>query len=109
MTTVFTNGVFDLPHVGHVHLLQFARDQGDRLIVAINSDDSARRLKGPSRPVIPATERVSMLMAFRDVDQVIVFPEDTPVRLIAELRPDVLVKGPECNGIVIPGADLVLG
>jgi rfaE bifunctional protein nucleotidyltransferase chain/domain len=109
MTTVFTNGVFDLLHVGHVHLLQFARDQGDRLIVAINSDDSVRRLKGPSRPVIPAIERVSMLMAFRGVDEVVVFPEDTPARLIAELRPDVLVKGPECNGTVIPGADLVLG
>ena len=108
MTTVFTNGVFDLLHVGHVHLLQFARNQGDRLIVAINSDESARRLKGASRPVIPAAERASMLFALRDVDEVVVFGEDTPTRLIGDLRPDVLVKGPECRGKAIPGAELIL-
>jgi D-beta-D-heptose 7-phosphate kinase/D-beta-D-heptose 1-phosphate adenosyltransferase len=75
-----------LLHVGHIHLLQFACDQGDRLIVAINSDESARRLKGPSRPVIPAAERASMLFALRDIDEVVVFAEDTPTRLISDVR-----------------------
>ena len=103
MTTVFTNGVFDLLHVGHIQLLQFAREQGDRLVVGINSDESARRLKGASRPVIPAAERASMLSALLHVDEVVVFKEDTPTRLINDLRPDVLVKGPECRGKSIPG------
>ena len=98
MITVFTNGCFDLLHVGHVHLLQFARDQGDRLIVGVNSDASVRRLKGPGRPIVPCVERVSMLSALRDVDRVVVFDEDTPERLIAALRPAVLVKGPDWAG-----------
>ncbi len=107
MTVVFTNGVFDLLHVGHVRLLQFAREQGDRLVVAINSDASARRIKGPSRPIIPAGERAEMLFALRCVDDVLIFTADTPEPLIRRLRPDVLVKGPACQRTTIPGAALV--
>ena len=107
MTTVFTNGVFDLLHVGHLRLLHFARDQGDRLIVAINSDASARRIKGPRRPIIPAQERAEMLFALRCVDDVQIFEEDTPEPLIRRLLPDVLVKGPACQRTTIPGAALV--
>ena len=107
MRVVFTNGVFDLLHVGHVRLLQFARQQGDRLVVAINSDASVRRIKGPSRPIIPAEERAEMLFAFRCVDDVQIFDDDTPEPLIQRLRPDVLVKGPACQRTTIPGAALV--
>ena len=107
MTTVFTNGVFDLLHVGHVRLLQFARAQGDHLIVAINSDASASRVKGPDRPVVPAHERAEVLRALRCVDDVQIFDDDTPELLIQRLRPDVLVKGPACRGTEIPGAAFV--
>ena len=92
MTTVFTNGVFDLLHVGHVRLLQFARAQGDHLIVAINSDASAARVKGPDRPIIPAHERAEVLRALQWVDDVQIFDEVTPELLIQRLRPHVLVK-----------------
>ena len=107
MTTVFTNGVFDLLHVGHVRLLQFARAQGDHFVVAINSDSSARRVKGPDRPVVPAHERAEVLRALRCVDDVQMFDDDTPELLIQRLRPDVLVKGPACRGTDIPGAAFV--
>jgi rfaE bifunctional protein nucleotidyltransferase chain/domain len=104
---VFTNGCFSLLHVGHVHLLQFARDQGDRLIVGVNSDAGVRRIKGSGRPIVPCAERVSMLLALRGVDRVVVFDEDTPERLIREVHPDVLVKGPDWAGRDPVGADLV--
>jgi len=107
MTTVFTNGVFDLLHVGHVRLLQFARAQGDWLVVAINSDASARRIKGPDRPLVTAHERAEMLRALRCVDDVQIFDDDTPEKLIRRLRPTVLVKGPACRRTEIPGADFV--
>lgn len=107
MTTVFTNGVFDLLHVGHVRLLQFARAQGDHLIVAINSDASASRFKGPDRPVVPAHERAEVLRALRCVDDVQIFDDDTPDLLIQRLRPHVLIKGPACRGTEIPGATFV--
>ncbi|MCA9100054.1 MAG: adenylyltransferase/cytidyltransferase family protein [Planctomycetales bacterium] len=107
MTTVFTNGVFDLLHVGHVRLLQFARAQGDHLIVAINSDASTARVKGADRPVVPVNERAEVLRALRSVDDVQIFDEDTPELLIQRLRPDVLVKGPACRGTEIPGATFV--
>lgn len=107
MITVFTNGVFDLLHVGHVRLLQFARAQGDRLIVAINSDVSAAHVKGPGRPVVPAHERAEVLRALRCVDDVQIFDEDTPELLIQWLRPVVLVKGPACRGTEIPGGAFV--
>ena len=90
---VLTNGCFDLLHVGHVHLLREAAKQGDVLIVAINSDDSVRRLKGGNRPLIAADERAALLAALNSVDSVVVFDEDTPRELLEEVRPDVLVKG----------------
>lgn len=107
MTTVFTNGVFDLLHVGHIRLLHFARRQGDWLVVAINSDASVRRIKGPRRPLVLAEERAEMLFALRCVDDVQIFDDDTPEPLIRRLRPAVIVKGPACQRTIIPGAALV--
>jgi D-beta-D-heptose 7-phosphate kinase/D-beta-D-heptose 1-phosphate adenosyltransferase len=107
MTTVFTNGCFDLLHVGHLRLLWFARSQGDRLVVGLNSDESVRRLKGPTRPITPVDERREMLLALEPVDQVIIFYEDTPLNLIEALRPDVLVKGPDYAHRECCGAKLV--
>ncbi len=107
MTTVFTNGCFDLLHVGHLRLLWFARSQGDRLVVGLNSDESVRRLKGPTRPITPVDERREMLLALEPVDQVIIFHEDTPLNLIEALRPEVLVKGPDYAGRECCGAKLV--
>ena len=90
---VFTNGCFDLLHVGHLHLLREAAREGDVLLVAVNSDESARRLKGKSRPLISSTERTALLAALDCVDAVVVFEEDTPRELLDEVRPDVLAKG----------------
>jgi D-beta-D-heptose 7-phosphate kinase/D-beta-D-heptose 1-phosphate adenosyltransferase len=107
MTTVFTNGCFDLLHVGHVRLLTFARSLGDRLVVGLNSDASVRHLKGPTRPIVPVDDRRELLLALESVDQVIVFDEPTPLLLIESLRPDVLVKGPDYAGRECCGAKLV--
>ncbi len=90
---VFTNGCFDLLHPGHVRLLERASEHGSRLIVAINSDQSVRDLKGPNRPVLPESERAATLAGFACVDAVTVFGEATPHALLAALLPDVLVKG----------------
>jgi D-beta-D-heptose 7-phosphate kinase/D-beta-D-heptose 1-phosphate adenosyltransferase len=90
---VFTNGCFDLLHVGHVRSLEQARSLGDRLLVAVNSDASVRRLKGASRPLVPARQRAEVLAALACVDWVLVFPEDTPLATLQALRPDVLAKG----------------
>ena len=90
---VFTNGVFDLLHVGHVRYLAQARALGDALVVAINSDRSVRELKGPDRPVFDENERAEILAALRDVDYVVVFDDVSPRSLIKTLLPDVLVKG----------------
>ena len=90
---VFTNGCFDLLHPGHVRLLERARGHGQRLIVAVNSDESVRGLKGPPRPVLPESERAATLAALASVDAVTVFGEETPHALLATLLPDVLVKG----------------
>jgi D-beta-D-heptose 7-phosphate kinase/D-beta-D-heptose 1-phosphate adenosyltransferase len=91
---VFTNGVFDLLHPGHVELLQFARAQGDLLVVGVNDDASVRRLKGEKRPIFPLAERLEVLAALECVDFLVPFSEDTPLQLIRELdRIDVLVKG----------------
>ncbi|MCL6404509.1 bifunctional D-glycero-beta-D-manno-heptose-7-phosphate kinase/D-glycero-beta-D-manno-heptose 1-phosphate adenylyltransferase HldE [Dickeya dadantii] len=92
-TVVMTNGCFDILHAGHVSYLANARRLGDRLIVAVNSDDSTKRLKGPSRPVNPLTQRMIVLGALEAVDWVVSFEEDTPQRLISEVLPDILVKG----------------
>jgi len=90
---VFTNGCFDLLHAGHVEYLDFARRQGDVLAVGMNSDDSIRTLKGPTRPVVPQADRALLLAALECVDYVVIFDETHVERLIAELLPDVLVKG----------------
>ena len=91
---VFTNGVFDLLHAGHIDLLTFAKDCGDYLLVGINDDQSVKRLKGEKRPIFPLEQRLRILAALRVVDFVIPFPEDTPLQLIKSLhRVDVLVKG----------------
>jgi len=101
---VFTNGVFDLLHPGHVDVLAGARGQGDVLVVGVNSDESVRRLKGPGRPVRDAVERCYLLAALEAVDAVVVFDEDTPLELILALKPDVLVKGGDYAEASIVGA-----
>lgn len=90
---VFTNGCFDILHRGHVEYLEQARAHGDLLIVGLNTDDSVRRLKGATRPIVPQEDRATILAALRCVDHVIYFAEDTPANLIAQVQPDVLVKG----------------
>ena len=92
---VFTNGCFDILHLGHVQYLAFARRQGDVLVVGLNSDASVRRNKGPRRPIVPEDERAALLLALRCVDYVVLFDEETPERLVERLVPDVLVKGPD--------------
>jgi D-beta-D-heptose 7-phosphate kinase/D-beta-D-heptose 1-phosphate adenosyltransferase len=104
---VFTNGCFDLLHIGHVRSLQQARRLGDRLLVAVNGDASVRRLKGPARPFVPARQRAELLAALACVDWVVLFREDTPEGLIRALRPDVLAKGGDWRRDAIVGADLV--
>jgi rfaE bifunctional protein nucleotidyltransferase chain/domain len=107
---VFTNGVFDLLHVGHVALLEAARAEGDALVVGVNSDASARRLgKGPDRPLVPESERTRLVAALAAVDCVVLFDEDTPLALIRRLKPDVLVKGADYARDAIVGADDVEG
>jgi rfaE bifunctional protein nucleotidyltransferase chain/domain len=102
---VFTNGVFDLLHSGHIDVLASARAAGDALIVGLNSDASVRRLKGADRPVRNEAERAYVLAALRDVDAVVTFPEDTPLALIRRLRPDVLVKGGDYIPDTVVGRD----
>jgi D-beta-D-heptose 7-phosphate kinase/D-beta-D-heptose 1-phosphate adenosyltransferase len=106
-TVVFTNGCFDLLHIGHVHLLSQAKKFGDALVVAINSDASVRRVKGPSRPVIPEDARAEMLGALECVDYVTIYDEDTPIPLLKQIRPDVIVKGREYGREGVVGGDLV--
>ena len=102
---VFTNGVFDLLHPGHVDVLVAARRLGDALIVGVNDDASVRRLKGPARPMRRAADRAYVLAALEAVDAVVIFPEDTPLELIRAVRPDVLVKGGDYSPETIVGRD----
>jgi rfaE bifunctional protein nucleotidyltransferase chain/domain len=104
---VFTNGVFDLLHLGHLRYLQQARALGDALIVGLNSDRSVRANKGPARPVTPEAERAEILAALACVDGVVVFDQETPHELIAALQPDVLVKGADWAEDAIVGRDIV--
>jgi rfaE bifunctional protein nucleotidyltransferase chain/domain len=104
---VFTNGVFDLLHPGHVRYLEAARLEGDALIVAINSDQSVRAIKGPSRPINTANERAEVLAALTCVDVVVVFDEDDPQQIINRLQPDVLVKGADWAPDTIIGRETV--
>ena len=107
-TIVFTNGVFDLLHVGHLRYLRYARALGQTLVVGVNSDASVRRLgKGDDRPVTPENERAELLSGLSCVDAVVIFDEDTPARMVEQLQPDVLVKGADWEGRDIPGRDTV--
>jgi D-beta-D-heptose 7-phosphate kinase / D-beta-D-heptose 1-phosphate adenosyltransferase len=101
---VFTNGCFDLLHIGHITLLEEARREGDRLVVGINSDASVHRLKGATRPIVGERERARILAALAAVDAVVIFDEPTPLRLIEALRPDVIVKGGDYNEDTVVGA-----
>ena len=102
---VFTNGCFDILHAGHVSVLEFARNQGDLLVVGLNSDASVRRLKGPSRPVNNQEDRALVLAALESVSAVCVFEEDTPYNLIKLVCPDVLVKGGDYKPAEIVGRE----
>jgi D-beta-D-heptose 7-phosphate kinase/D-beta-D-heptose 1-phosphate adenosyltransferase len=104
---VFTNGVFDLLHPGHIRYLGEARRLGDALIVAVNSDRSVRANKGEERPVIPEAERAELLLALRCVDAVVIFDEDTPHAIVSAIQPDVLVKGADWGPDNIVGRDVV--
>ena len=99
-TVVFTNGCYDLLHPGHVRLLEQARSLGDILILALNSDASVRRMKGPSRPMISENDRAAMAAALSAVDAVTLFDEDTPRELIADVLPDVLIKGADWSHFI---------
>jgi rfaE bifunctional protein nucleotidyltransferase chain/domain len=104
---VFTNGVFDLLHRGHVEYLEEARALGDRLVIGVNADASVRRLKGPGRPIVPEDERAELLRALECVDLVVLFDEDTPERIVREVAPDVLVKGGDWALDAIVGREFV--
>ena len=107
LRVVFTNGVFDLLHPGHVRYLQAARAEGDVLVVGLNSDRSVRAIKGPTRPLIPEQERAEILRALACVDAVVVFDEDTPAEIIRVVQPDVLVKGADWAADQIVGRETV--
>lgn len=104
---VFTNGCFDLLHLGHVRLLEKAKSLGDLLVVGLNTDRSVRRLKGKPRPILPQRDRAGILAALEAVDYVTFFSEETPARLIARLQPDILVKGGDYSPVKIVGANTV--
>lgn len=105
---VFTNGCFDLLHVGHIRYLQEARKLGDILVVGVNADASVRRLKGPTRPVQNENDRAEILAALGAVDYTVIFPEDTPLELIQKVKPNILVKGGDWKPEQIVGSDFVM-
>jgi rfaE bifunctional protein nucleotidyltransferase chain/domain len=105
---IFTNGVFDILHRGHVIFLESARELGDFLIVGVNSDDSVHQIKGPDRPIHSETDRLAVVSALECVDAVIKFDEDTPINMIKNLIPDILVKGSDYSIEQIVGADFIL-
>ncbi|HZY96759.1 MAG TPA: adenylyltransferase/cytidyltransferase family protein [Candidatus Cybelea sp.] len=107
-TVVFTNGCFDLLHVGHVEYLAWARAQGDALIVGLNDDESVRRIKGAERPIVPFAERAKVLLALRSVDVVVGFSDRTPEVLIDRIRPDVHVKSDQYREEELPERSVVL-
>ena len=104
---VFTNGCFDILHLGHARYLESARRKGDVLIVAVNSDASIKKIKGPSRPIIQERNRAGLLAALESVDYVVLFNEETPLAVIKALSPDILIKGADWSKDAIVGADFV--
>lgn len=107
LTIAFANGGFDLLHVGHVRYLQAASQEADRLIVAVNGDESVRRLKGEGRPILPEADRAEMVAALRGVDYVVVFHEPTVTALVEQLQPDVHCKGTDYTVDTVPERDAV--
>jgi rfaE bifunctional protein nucleotidyltransferase chain/domain len=105
---VFTNGCFDLLHIGHITYLEEAKKLGDILIVGINSDESVKKIKGPTRPIQNEYDRSSILAALKAVDHTILFSEDTPINLIKKIKPDILVKGGDWKIEQIVGSDFVM-
>ncbi len=105
---VFTNGCFDLMHLGHVTYLEAARNQGDLLVIGLNTDASVSRLKGPQRPIISEQARARVMAALEVVSYVVLFDEDTPLNLIRSVKPDILVKGADYQVSEIVGADFVM-
>ncbi|HEX7672801.1 MAG TPA: D-glycero-beta-D-manno-heptose 1-phosphate adenylyltransferase [Bdellovibrio sp.] len=105
---VFTNGVFDLLHIGHVRYLQEARSLGDALVIGVNADASVKRLKGPTRPIQNENDRAEILAALACVDFTVIFTEDTPENLIHKVKPDILVKGGDWKIETIVGAPFVM-
>ena len=106
---IFTNGVFDIIHYGHVKLLSDCKKMGDILIVGLNSDSSVKKLKGSKRPVIAFKDRSKVLAAFKDVDYVVSFSQPTPLQIIRKIKPDILVKGADYKVSEIVGAEDVIG
>ena len=104
---VFTNGCFDILHIGHVSYLEEARKKGDVLVIGLNSDGSVKNIKGPKRPIVPQAERAYILAALEVVDFVVIFKENTPQKLIEQLRPHVIAKGADWKGKEIVGATFV--
>ncbi len=104
---VFTNGCFDILHIGHVTYLQKAKELGDVLVIGLNSDRSVASIKGPSRPIVPQNERAALLAALEAIDYVTIFEEDTPQRLIEFLKPHILVKGGDWSADKVAGRDAV--
>ena len=104
---VFTNGCFDILHPGHIHILDQAKSYGDKLIVGLNSDESIKRLKGPKRPKVSQKDRLRILSSIKFVDYVVLFEEDTPLKLIKKIKPNFLVKGGDYNSDDIVGAEFV--
>lgn len=108
LKVVFTNGCFDIIHLGHVDYLEKARQKGDKLVLGLNTDESVQRLKGTLRPIVPQQARARVLAAFEFIDGLTFFEEDTPLRLIETLQPDILTKGSDYTIENIIGADFVL-
>ena len=104
---VFTNGCFDILHSGHISSLLFSKSKGDKLLVALNSDSSIKKIKGDERPIVPQIHRINVLCALEMIDYVIVFDEETPVNLIEKIKPDVLVKGYDYKNKYIAGSEFV--
>lgn len=105
---VFTNGCFDLLHYGHVKYLEDAKDKGDILVVALNSDSSVRKIKGKNRPLVCQQDRARILAGLESVDYVVLFKENTPLETIKQIKPDILIKGADWKKCDIVGADFVL-